>query len=74
VFNYAVAAVEARHSTSFRTPFSTREMLDAPGGRVAAAAEAARPTVSARAVIAAGAAIVPLSPRPIDKAICQETG
>ena len=36
VFNYAVAAVESGHSTSFRTPFSTREMLDAPGGGGAA--------------------------------------
>jgi hypothetical protein len=64
VFNYAVTAVEAGHSASFRTPFSTREMLDAPDGGVAAAAAAARPAVSARAVIAAGAAVVPLSPRP----------
>lgn len=64
VFNYAVAAVESGHATSFRTPFSTREMLDAPAGGVAAATAAARPAVSARAVVAAGAAVVPMSPSP----------
>jgi hypothetical protein len=63
-FRYAVAAVEDGHGSTFRTPFSTAESLDPPAGTLASAAVAARPQVSVRAVIAAGAAVVPMSPRP----------
>jgi hypothetical protein len=58
-FRYAVATLEDGRTTSFRTPFSAAQALDPPSLPLATIAAQARPRVSVKELIAAGATLVP---------------